>query len=301
MDLTCRPGAKCNLMKPLWKSLKVSNGVLPDTETVCRDFPENQTDLKPMIQPDETTDDELHPSHRPVPVELDEPNSDLKNVSLDLTWMQENLGTAYTVTQLGLGSTNTGHPLSSHLAQGEGDSLDGPPTMLFTGGTNKMAAFSPSFDMTAVNTAVVAAPPSLVSAVTMAPSACIPSQMQPFKSSTALAKKSVVCAVCRQVFFSAAALKLHQQAHTAERPYTCRHCGKGFAQPNNLRVHLLIHTGERRYRCTLCGKAFISSSHLKRHRTVHTQEKPYSCSQCGQSFSQMCSVRRHRQQSQCGL
>ncbi|XP_017295291.1 zinc finger protein 354C [Kryptolebias marmoratus] len=307
MDLTYRPGAKCNLMKPLWRSLKISSGILQDTETACRDFPESQTDcpLKPKIQPDETTDDEVNPSRLSVCVELEEPNPDhLNNPSLDLAWMQEragHLGAAYAVAQLGLGNTNTGHPLSALLSQGEGDSLDGPPTMLFTSGTNKIAAFSPSFNVSAVNAAVIAGSPSPLPAVSTASSASIPSQMQPFRCRAAFTKKHVVCAVCSQVFSSAAALKLHQQVHTEERPYTCRHCGKGFAQPNNLKVHLLVHTGERRYRCTLCGKGFISSSHLKRHLTVHTQEKPYSCSRCGQSFSQMCSVRRHRQQSQCGL
>lgn len=202
--------------------------------------------------------------------------------SQDLPWMQErlsHLGAAY-AAQLGPGTTQAAVP-----AQGGAECLEAPPTMLFTGTSHHMAAFSASFDM--------------------APAAAAPPPPPPPTSTnhrgSSASKEPLVCAVCGRMFASGTTLKLHQRVHSGERPFPCPHCGKGFAQPSNLRVHLLIHTGERRYRCTLCGKSFLSSSHLKRHRTVHTQEKPYSCSRCGQAFSQMCSVRRHRQQSQCGL
>ncbi|XP_034045135.1 zinc finger protein 696-like [Thalassophryne amazonica] len=306
VGLTCRPRAKRKAAKVLASSLAASSGGLPAVEVARRDLVGSLTDggLKPEIQPDDTTEDEHRSSQLSAPVASDELSPDrLNSLGIDLAWMQErvsHLGAAFAVAQLGLGNTESNHPSGSFPTQGGGDSLDGPPTMLFPGGAHEMAAFAASFDMAAAAAAaaaVVAAPPPPPTA----PSTTTTSQRRPYRSGSAAAKEPVVCTVCRRVFPNAGALELHQRVHTGERPYSCPHCGKGFAQPNNLRVHLLIHTGERRYRCTLCGKSFISSSHLKRHRTVHTQEKPYSCSRCGQSFSQMCSVRRHRQQSQCGL
>ncbi|XP_055013817.1 zinc finger protein 544-like isoform X1 [Boleophthalmus pectinirostris] len=286
IDLTCRPRAKRKSTKPVANPASI-------TPTPTAESP-----IKPEIQ---VIDDGEDDQASQLPANLTEENSPerLNNLGMDLAWMQErvtHLGAAYAVAQLGLGNSESGH--ASFQSQASGDSLEGPPTMIFPSSAHEMAAFAATFDLSAV-VASSQNPPTLTQPTPpqATPTSASTNQRRSYKNS----KEPAACNICGRVFPSAATLELHQRTHSGERPYTCPHCGKGFAQPNNLRVHLLIHTGERRYRCTLCGKSFISSSHLKRHRTVHTQEKPYSCSRCGQSFSQMCSVRRHRQQSQCGL
>lgn len=280
IDLTCRPRAKRKSSKPVANpSPKTTeDSIHPDIHVIDDADDDNTSPISATLHSDETS---------PEP---------LNNLAMDLAWMQErvtHLGAAYAVAQLGLGNSESGLP--TFQTQASGDSLEGPPTMIFPSSAHDMSTFAASFDISAVvgQNNQAPAPPQ-------APPTSFSSLASNQKYSRGV-KEPAACNICGRVFPSAATLELHQRVHTGERPYTCPHCGKGFAQPNNLRVHLLIHTGERRYRCTLCAKSFISSSHLKRHRTVHTQEKPYSCSMCGQSFSQMCSVRRHRQQSQCGL
>ncbi|KAM4583902.1 uncharacterized protein PAE49_003692 [Odontesthes bonariensis] len=164
VDLTCRHRAKHKSTKPPTNNLKaISSGIQPP-EASCRDLTGSLTDgaVKSEVQIDDNTDDELHPSHLSAPVESDEPTADrLNSLGLDLAWMQErvsHLGAAYAVAQLGLGNTETGHPSASFPSQG--DSIDGPPTMLFTGGAHEIAAFANSFDMaTVAAAAVIAAPP----------------------------------------------------------------------------------------------------------------------------------------------
>ncbi|XP_025764015.1 uncharacterized protein LOC112847166 [Oreochromis niloticus] len=161
VDLTCRPRAKRKAAKPVGNS----EGV-PASEAARRDPLGSLPDmaLKPEVQTDEFAEDDLHPSQLSATIASDESSCDrLNSLGLDLAWMQKrvsHLGAAYAVAQLGLGNTDSGHPSASFPSQGGGDSLDGPPTMLFTGGAHEMAAFAASFDMAAAAAAaVVAAPP----------------------------------------------------------------------------------------------------------------------------------------------
>ncbi|KAG7235887.1 hypothetical protein INR49_002085 [Caranx melampygus] len=124
--------AECGL-----STVSGGGGLAP--EATRRELGGSLTDgaLKPEVQTDDPTEEELHPSHLPAPVASDEPSPDrLNSLGLDLAWMQErvsHLGAAYAVAQMGLGNTDTGHPSAAFPSQGGGDSLDGPPTMLFTG------------------------------------------------------------------------------------------------------------------------------------------------------------------------
>ncbi|TNN62765.1 hypothetical protein EYF80_026991 [Liparis tanakae] len=161
MDLTCRPRAKSKATTPPGDSWTASGGGVTAHGGVCRDLGGDLTEvaLKPEIQTDDATQDGLHPSQLSPP---DDPSPDrLNSLGLDLAWMQErvsHLGAAYAVAQLGLGNTENGHPSASFPSQG-GDSLDGPPAMLFPGGTHEMAAFAASFDLASASAATVEAAP----------------------------------------------------------------------------------------------------------------------------------------------
>ncbi|KAL2085353.1 hypothetical protein ACEWY4_018673 [Coilia grayii] len=100
--------------------------------------------------------------------------------------------------------------------------------------------------------------------------------------------------VCDQSFNTRRNLKLHQQIHTAQRPYPCSVCGKSFSRKQNLNTHQRAHTGDKPCHCTQCGKSFLQAEHLKQHQRIHTGEKPYHCTQCGKSFSQVGTLKQHQ-------
>ncbi|KAF3851848.1 hypothetical protein F7725_005203 [Dissostichus mawsoni] len=195
MNLTYRPRAKRKAPAPLGNSLTVSSGGVTVPEAACSDSGGSLTDgaLKPEVQTDEAAEEELQ-----APGASEEPSPErLNSLGLDLAWMQErvsHLGAAYAVAQLGLGNTDTGHPSASFPSQGGADSLDGPPTMLFTSGTREMAAFAASFDMAATAAAVVTAPPPSPPPPPppTAPSAPSTSPRRPYSSGVAAAAKEPV-------------------------------------------------------------------------------------------------------------
>lgn len=58
-------------------------------------------------------------------------------------------------------------------------------------------------------------------------------------------------------------LKIHQKAHSIEKPYKCEECGQGFNQSSRLQIHQLIHTGGKPYKCEECGKDSVVEQILK--------------------------------------
>ncbi|XP_029951062.1 actin cytoskeleton-regulatory complex protein pan1-like [Salarias fasciatus] len=147
VDLAGRPRAKRRACQPVCGSAEPPG---PDGAP------------KPEVQDDHAPGEGVHPSSQPpAPPASGEPGPErLGSLGLDMAWMQErvsHLGAAYAVAQLGLGGAEAGHAPASFPSQAA-DGLDGPPTMLFAGGSHEMAAFAASFDMAAVTAA--AAPPS---------------------------------------------------------------------------------------------------------------------------------------------
>ncbi|KAM9217261.1 zinc finger protein 76 isoform 2-T4 [Leptosomus discolor] len=96
---------------------------------------------------------------------------------------------------------------------------------------------------------------------------------------------------CGRLYTTAHHLKVHERAHTGDRPYTCNFpsCGKAFATGYGLKSHVRTHTGEKPYKCPedVCSKAFKTSGDLQKHIRTHTGERPFKCPfvGCGRSFT----------------
>uniref|UniRef100_A0A8C0A143 Zinc finger protein 76 n=1 Tax=Anas zonorhyncha TaxID=75864 RepID=A0A8C0A143_9AVES len=131
---------------------------------------------------------------------------------------------------------------------------------------------------------------------------------------------------CGRQYTTAHHLKVHERAHTGDRPYVCDFpsCGKAFA--TDLQKHIRTHTGEqykrrtellikrgipsscsdppcsvnageRPFKCLFagCGRSFTTSNILKVHIRTHTGERPYMCPEpnCGRGFTSATNYKNH--------
>uniref|UniRef100_A0A3Q3MDQ4 C2H2-type domain-containing protein n=1 Tax=Mastacembelus armatus TaxID=205130 RepID=A0A3Q3MDQ4_9TELE len=114
------------------------------------------------------------------------------------------------------------------------------------------------------------------------------------------------CPVCSKTFLRAAAMRRHQEIHSANRDlrYKCANCDKRFRDHydmnrHNMRVHekeeISNNTKEdpgdpstsemsENKSCSLCGKYFARRVDMERHMKSHSEDRPYKCSFCEKKF-----------------
>ncbi|XP_030295950.1 PR domain zinc finger protein 5-like [Sparus aurata] len=127
------------------------------------------------------------------------------------------------------------------------------------------------------------------------------------------------CPVCNKVFLRAAAMRRHQETHSANRDlkYKCDNCDKRFRdhydmKRHNMRVHERDEMGNgskdedsgdpstsetsEHKNCDLCGKYFARRVDMDRHMKSHSEDRPYSCPFCEKKFKNPYVLKRHQKE-----
>ncbi|KAI3366341.1 hypothetical protein L3Q82_000500 [Scortum barcoo] len=127
------------------------------------------------------------------------------------------------------------------------------------------------------------------------------------------------CPVCNKIFLRAAAMRRHQETHSANRDlkYKCGNCDKRFRDHydmnrHNMRVHERdeMNTSAKEEdvgdpstsemsenkNCGLCGKYFARRVDMERHMKSHSEDRPYNCAFCEKKFKNPYVLKRHQKE-----
>lgn len=128
------------------------------------------------------------------------------------------------------------------------------------------------------------------------------------------------CPVCNKTFLRAAAMRRHQEIHSANRDlrYKCGNCDKRFRDQYDMNRHnMRVHEKEElsgganeedpvdpstsdvmaeNKNCVLCGKYFARRVDMERHMKSHSEDRPYKCSFCEKKFKNPYVLKRHQKE-----
>ncbi|XP_024913138.1 zinc finger protein 14-like isoform X3 [Cynoglossus semilaevis] len=127
------------------------------------------------------------------------------------------------------------------------------------------------------------------------------------------------CPVCNKTFLRAAAMRRHQEIHSANRDlkYKCTGCDKRFRDQYDMNRHTMrVHEKEElgnsskedssgdpttsemseNKNCSLCGKYFARQVDMERHMQSHSEDRPYKCPYCEKKFKNPYVLKRHQKE-----